>query len=72
MFDDIFKVFSAWEPLAKARKAKGLGNWEKLAKLSDKLTGKTSKDIVFTCGHPSHGTNLRVRRWNFALSDGVW
>jgi hypothetical protein len=57
MFDDIFKVFSAWEPLAKARKAKGLGNWEKLAKLSDKLTGKTSKDIVFTCGHPSHGAS---------------
>lgn len=50
LFDDL-------EDMIKARKAKGLGNWKKLEKLANKLAGKHSKDITFTCGHPSHGVS---------------
>lgn len=52
--DYILSMFDAWEPLLKARKAKGLDKWERLQSVSDKLQGKDVKAISFTCAHPSH------------------
>jgi len=54
--DSLFEVFDAWEPLFKARKPKGLDKWDRLKNLSQKLQGKDSKAISFTCAHPSHST----------------
>lgn len=54
-FKNLFGFFDAWEPLFKARKAKGLDKWAKLQPLSEKLKGKDVKAISFTCCHPSHG-----------------
>jgi len=51
---DIFAYFDAWEPLLKARKAKGLDKWAKLQPIAEKLAGKDVKAIAFTCAHPSH------------------
>jgi hypothetical protein len=51
---DLFQYFDAWEPLLKARKAKGLDKWARLQNLSEKLQGKDSSAISFTCSHPSH------------------
>ena len=51
---DLFSLFDAWEPLFKARKAKGLDKWAKLQPLAEKLKGKDVKAIAFTCAHPSH------------------
>lgn len=53
--DALFKAFDAWHDIHKARKAKGLDNWAKLSHLADRLAGKGSKHISFTCGHPTHG-----------------
>lgn len=47
--------FDALEDLIKARKAKGLDNWDRLKHLAGKLSGKKSSDITFTCAHPKHG-----------------
>lgn len=55
MTDDLFDKFDAWEPLFKARKAKGLDKWERLKNISEKLQGKDVRAISFTCAHPSHG-----------------
>lgn len=52
----LFEVFDAWEPLLKARKAKGLDKWDRLKSIGKKLQGKDSKAISFTCAHPSHAT----------------
>ena len=52
--NDVFVYFDAWEPLFKARKAKGLDKWAKLQPLAEKLAGKSVKAISFTCSHPSH------------------
>lgn len=51
---DLFDFFDAWEPLFKARKAKGLDKWAKLQPIAEKLQGKDVKAIAFTCAHPSH------------------
>lgn len=48
------ELFSAWEPIIKARKAKGLSAWAKLQPIADKLQGKGIDSITFTCAHPSH------------------
>lgn len=53
-FDNLFHFFDSWEPLFKARKAKGLDKWAKLQPLAEKLKGKDVKAISFTCCHPSH------------------
>lgn len=50
----MFEVFDAWEPLVKAREAKGLGKWKKLETIAGKLQGKKAEHITFTCSHPSH------------------
>lgn len=55
MSDAFLTVFDAWEPLFKARKAKGLDKWERLRHLSEKLQGKSVQTISYTCCHPSHG-----------------
>lgn len=55
MNSSILDVFDSWEPMLKARKAKGLDKWSKLANISDKLKGKGVEHIKFTCCHPSHG-----------------
>lgn len=55
------------ETLSKARKAKGLAKWDKLQPLSERLQGKTAKDITFTCCHPSHAT---LTRHTLGSSDG--
>lgn len=52
---DFFNNFDSWEPLFKARKAKGLDKWDRLKNISEKLQGKDIKAISFTCSHPSHG-----------------
>lgn len=54
MIEDLLEVFDSWEPILKARQAKGLDNWKKLETIAGKLTGKQAKDITFTCSHPSH------------------
>jgi hypothetical protein len=36
----LFEVFDAWEPLLKARKAKGLDKWDRLKSIGKKLQGK--------------------------------
>lgn len=54
MIDALLHVFDAWEPLVKARKAKGLDQWARLAPIADKLAGKGVQAISFTCAHPSH------------------
>lgn len=51
---ELFSYFDAWEPLFKARKAKGLDKWAKLQPIAEKLAGKDVKAIAFTCSHPSH------------------
>lgn len=51
---DLFTHFDAWEPLMKARKAKGLDKWDRLKGIAEKLQGKDVKAIAFTCSHPSH------------------
>lgn len=51
---DLFDHFDSWEPLLKARKAKGLDKWDRLKNISEKLQGKDVKAISFTCSHPSH------------------
>lgn len=55
MMDDILRIFDAWEPLLKARKAKGLDRWAKLQPIAEQLAGKGVSAISFTCCHPSHG-----------------
>jgi len=52
----LIKGFESWEYLEKARKPKGLDQWKKLLPLSEKLMGKKSNHITFTCQHPSHET----------------
>lgn len=52
---DLLDMFDAWEPLVKARKAKGLHQWNKLQHISHKLEGKQAHHISFTCAHPGHG-----------------
>ncbi len=52
--NELFTYFDAWEPLFKARKAKGLDKWAKLQPIAEKLAGKDVKAIAFTCSHPSH------------------
>lgn len=51
---ELFDSFDSWEPLFKARKAKGLDKWDRLRNISEKLQGKDVKAISFTCAHPSH------------------
>jgi len=55
MNSDVFSIFDAWEPLLKARKAKGLDQWAKLQPIAEQLAGKGVSAISFTCCHPSHG-----------------
>lgn len=52
--EDLLNVFDAWEPMVKARKAKGLDKWAKLENVSHKLKGKGAEHIRYTCCHPSH------------------
>ncbi len=56
---DLFDVFSCWEPLLKAREAKGLSNWARLQPLAEKLQGKGVDAISFTCSHPTHANPTR-------------
>lgn len=50
----IFETFDAWEPIIKAREAKGLGKWKKLETIAGLLQGKKAEHITYTCSHPSH------------------
>lgn len=57
------QVFDSWfydGELSKARKAKGLGKWGRLAHMASKLAGKSQKEISFTCGHPNHPGSVHV------------
>lgn len=54
MNHDVWSIFDAWEPLLKARKAKGLDQWAKLQPIAEQLAGKGVSAISFTCCHPSH------------------
>ncbi len=47
-------IFEAWDPIVKARKAKGLENWKRLEHVADRLTGKKMSDITFTSSHPMY------------------
>ena len=51
----MISVFDSWEPMLKARKAKGLGRWKKLESIAGFLQGKKAEHITFTCSHPAHG-----------------
>lgn len=53
-------VFDSWEPIEKARKAKGLEKWSKLAHMADKLKGKKHSDITFTTGYPGQEGKQKV------------
>lgn len=50
--ESLLDVFDAWEPLLKARKAKGLAKWDKLSHMAEKLKGKKAADITFTTCYP--------------------
>ena len=54
LLETLVKGFDSWSYLSKARKPKGLDQWKKLLPLSEKLSGKKSNHISFTCAHPSH------------------
>jgi len=66
--EDVFKIFTAWEELYKARKAKGLDKWERLQHLAEKLAGKHSKHITFSCIHPKHEGS--VEKHNLGSTEG--
>lgn len=54
-YDLLSTAFDAHADLIeKARKAKGLDNWQKLAHLADQLQGKQAKHITFTSSHPAY------------------
>lgn len=53
-------IFDAWEPIEKARKPKGLNNWNRLSHIADKLEGKSSKDISFTTGYPGQEGKKKI------------
>lgn len=52
MEEALFKAFPAWEPLLKARKAKGLDQWQRLSHLAEKLHGKQASQLAFTTSYP--------------------
>ena len=56
----ILTVFDSWEPLEKARKAKGLNKWGKLQHIAHKLSGKSKDAITYTCAHSSHVGDTHV------------
>ena len=45
-------MFDSWDPIVKARKAKGLENWSRLQHMAEKLKGKKHSDISFTTAYP--------------------
>lgn len=47
-----FDMFSAWEPLLKARPTKDLDQHQRLAHLGGKLQGKKAKQLAFTTAYP--------------------
>jgi hypothetical protein len=53
-------IFDAWEPIAKARKPKGLKNWGRLSHIAHKLDGKKSSDITFTTAYPGKEGQKKV------------
>ena len=53
-------VFDAWEPFEKARKAKGLEKWSRLAHMAEKLKGKKSSDISFTTAYPGQEGKKKI------------
>lgn len=55
-FDNITKVFTGWADIVeKARKPKGLKNWQRLQHVAHKLEGKGSAHIRFTAVDPVTG-----------------
>ena len=50
--DNILEVFDAWPHLIKARKAKGLEQWQMLSYMARQLEGKKASDITFTTCYP--------------------
>ncbi len=53
-------VFDSWEPIAKARKPKGLKEWGRLQHIASKLDGKSSKDITFTTSYPGQEGKKKI------------
>ncbi len=49
---DTLQIFDSWDPIRKARKAKGLENWSRLQHMAEKLKGKKASDISFTTAYP--------------------
>ena len=60
MFESLLEVFDSWEPLIKARKAKGLAKWDKLSRIADKLKDKKSSDITFTTCYPGQEGKKKI------------
>lgn len=48
----VFSVFSAWEPLLKARPTKDLDQHKRLSHLGERLKGKKAKYLAFTTSYP--------------------
>lgn len=52
MIDQLSKIFTAWEPLLKARPTKDLDQHQRLAHIGEKLQGKKAKNLAFTTAYP--------------------
>jgi len=57
---DSLEIFDSWEPIRKARKAKGLQNWSRLQHIAHKLEGKKHEDISFTTAYPGKEGQKKV------------
>lgn len=57
---DSLNIFDSWDPIVKARKAKGLENWSRLQHMAEKLKGKKSSDISFTTCYPGKEGQKKV------------
>ncbi|MHA2068822.1 MAG: hypothetical protein ACXABY_31050, partial [Candidatus Thorarchaeota archaeon] len=57
---DSLEIFDSWEPIRKARKAKGLQNWGRLQHIAHKLEGKKQGDISFTTAYPGKEGQTKV------------
>lgn len=53
-------IFDSWDPIVKARKAKGLENWSRLKHMSEKLKGKKASDISFTTCYPGKEGQVKI------------
>lgn len=61
MSNELLEIFDAWNiDLEKARKAKGLAKWDRLAYMAEKLKDKKASDIMFTTSYPGQEGKKKI------------